>query len=72
MRQKKATGDDYVPGHVLKLMGEDGFRIATHLISYMYEKGESHKDFIEVTMTVLNKTPKATKYSAHRTISLCT
>jgi len=72
VRQKKATGDDYVPGYVLKLLGEDGFRIATHLINNMYENGESPKDFTEVTMTALNKKPKATKRSIHRTISLRT
>jgi hypothetical protein len=27
MRDKKATGDDDVPGNVLKLLGEDGLRI---------------------------------------------
>lgn len=69
-RQKKATGDDYVPGHVLKLMGEDGFRMGTHVINNMYEKGESPKNFVEVTMIALNKTPKAIKCSIHRTISL--
>jgi len=71
VRQKKATGDDYVPGHVLKLIGEDGFRMRTYLINNMYEKGESPKDFVEVTMIALNETPKAIKCSFHHTISLC-
>jgi len=53
-------------------LGEDGFRIATHLINNMYENGQPPKDFIEVTMTALNKKPKATKCSVHHTISLCT
>jgi hypothetical protein len=41
LRQKKATGYDYAPGYVLKLLGQDGFRIVTHLINNMYEKAES-------------------------------
>jgi hypothetical protein len=33
MRDKKATGDDDVPGDVLKLLEEDGLRIMTQLIN---------------------------------------
>jgi hypothetical protein len=40
MRDKKATGDDDVPGDVLKLLGEDGLRIMTQLINNIYETGE--------------------------------
>jgi hypothetical protein len=29
MRNKKATGDDDVPGDVLKLKGEDGLKVKT-------------------------------------------
>jgi hypothetical protein len=32
MRDKKATGDDDVPGDVLKLLAEDGHRLMTQLI----------------------------------------
>jgi hypothetical protein len=32
MRDKKATGDDDIPGDVLKLLGE----VMTHLINNMY------------------------------------
>ena len=33
MTDKKATGDEEVPADVLKLLGEDGLRIVTQLIS---------------------------------------
>jgi hypothetical protein len=33
MRNKKATGDDDVPGNVLKLFGEGGLKIMTKLIN---------------------------------------
>ena len=48
MRNKKATGDDDVPGHVLKLLGKGGLKIVTKLINTMYETGEWPKDFTEV------------------------
>jgi hypothetical protein len=53
MRDKKATGDDDVPGDVLKLLGEDGLRLMTQLINSMYVTGEWRRDFIEVTMIAL-------------------
>ena len=39
MRDKKGTGDDDVPGDVLKLLGEDGHSIETQLINNIYERG---------------------------------
>jgi hypothetical protein len=44
-RDKKATGDDVVPGDVLKLLGEDGLRKMTQQINSMYDTGEWPKDF---------------------------
>jgi hypothetical protein len=70
MRDKKATGDDDVPGDVLKLLGEDGLRLMTQLINSMYVTGEWPRDFIEVTIIVLKKKPKATKCRDHCTISI--
>jgi len=70
VRYKKATGDDNVPGDVLKLLGEGGLKIMTKLINTIYETGEWPKDFTEVTMIALKKKPQATKRSDHRTISL--
>jgi len=70
MRNKKATGDDDVPGDVLKLLGEGGMKIIKKLINTIYETGEWPKDFTEVTMIALKKKPQATKCSDHRTISL--
>jgi hypothetical protein len=69
MRDKKATGDDDVPGDVLNLLGEDGLRLMTQLINIIYVTGEWPRDFIEVTMIALKKKPKATKCSDHRTWS---
>jgi len=70
MRNKKATGDDDVPGDVIKLLGEGGLKIMTKLIDTIYETGEWPKDFTEVTMIALKKKPQATKCSEQRTISL--
>jgi hypothetical protein len=72
MRDKKATGDDDVPGDLLKLLGEDGLRLMTKLINsiYSYVTGERPRDFIEVTTIALKTKPKATKCSDHRTISI--
>jgi hypothetical protein len=36
MMGKKATGDDELPGAVLLILGEDGLRIVTKLISKKY------------------------------------
>jgi len=69
MRNKKATGDDDVPGDVLKLLGEGGLKIMTKFINTIYESGEWPKDFAEVTIIALKKTPQATKCSDHCTIS---
>jgi hypothetical protein len=70
MRNKKATGDDDVPGDVLKLLGEGGLKIMTKLINTIYETGEWPKVFAEVTMIAIKKKLQATKCSDHRTISL--
>jgi hypothetical protein len=37
MRNRKATGDDDVPGDVLKLLRERGLKILTELINTIYE-----------------------------------
>ena len=55
MRNKKATGDDDVPGDVLKLLGEGGLKILTKTINTIYETGQWPKDFTEVTMIALKK-----------------
>jgi hypothetical protein len=72
MRDKKATGDDDVPGDVLKLLEEDGLKLMTQLISniYKYVTGEWPRYFTEVTTIALKNKPKATKCSDHRTISI--
>ena len=70
IRNRKATGNDYVPGDVPKLLGEGGLKTLTKLINNLYETGEWPKDFTEVTMIALKKKTQATKCSDHRTISL--
>ena len=67
---RKATGDDDIPGDVLKLLGEGGSKILTKLSNTIYNTGEWHQDFTEVTMIALKKKTKATKCSDYRTISL--
>jgi hypothetical protein len=70
MRNKKATGDTEVPGDALKLLGAGGLKIMTELSNTIYETGEWPKDFTEITIITLKKTPQATQHSEHRTISL--
>jgi hypothetical protein len=69
MRDKKATGDD-VPVEAFKFPEVDGLNLLTQLINNIYESGEWPKDFTEVTMVALKRTPKARKCTDHRTISL--
>jgi len=69
-RNRKATGDDDVPGDVLKLMGEGVLQILTKLINTIYETGEWSKDFTEVTIIALKKKTQTIKCSDHRKISL--
>jgi hypothetical protein len=57
IRNKKATGDDDVPGDVLKLLREGGLKIITKLINAIYETGEWPEDFTEVTVIALMKKP---------------
>jgi hypothetical protein len=40
MRNKKATGDDAVPGDVLKMLEKVGLKIMMKLINTFYETGE--------------------------------
>ena len=70
LKGKKTTGDDDVPGDVLKLLGEDGLRIVTQLINKLHETGQWPKYFTEITTIALKNKPKAIKCSDHRTISL--
>ncbi|PNF29711.1 hypothetical protein B7P43_G12560 [Cryptotermes secundus] len=70
MRNGKVTGDDDIPGEVLKLLGEGGLKTLTKLINTIYETGEWPKGFIEVTMIALKKKTKATKCSDNRAITL--
>ena len=70
--EKKAARDNGIPGDVLKLLGEDDFRIMTQLIKKIYKNGKLPKDFTEVTMIALEKKPIATKCSDHHTVSLIT
>jgi hypothetical protein len=70
MRNRMATGDNNVPGDVLKLLGGGGLKILTKLTYTIYETGEWPKDFTDVTMIALKKKTQATKCSHHRTISL--
>ena len=40
MRNRKATGDDDIPGDVLKLLGKGGLKIMTKLSNTIYNTGE--------------------------------
>jgi hypothetical protein len=66
MRDKKSTrDDDDVPADVLELLGEDGLRIVTQLISHLHETGQWHEDFTEVMLLGLNNKKEATNCSNH-------
>ena len=45
---------------MLTLLGEDGLRLTTRLISNMFETGDWPKDLTKITMLALQKKPKAT------------
>jgi len=64
MRNRKASGDDDVPGDMLKLLGEGSLKILTKLINTIYETGEWPKDFTEFTIIALKK--KDTSYKMQR------
>jgi hypothetical protein len=49
---------------------EGSLKIMTKLIDTIYETGEWHKDFMEVTMIALKKKPQATKCIDYREIDL--
>ena len=70
MRNRKATGDDDIPGDELKLLGEVGLKTLTKLSNAIYNTGEWPLDFTEVTMIALKKNTKAAKCSDYRTVSL--
>ena len=70
MRNRKVTGDDDIPGDVLRLLGECGLKIMTKLSNTIYKIGEWPQDFTEVTMIALKQKTKATNCSDYRTISL--
>jgi hypothetical protein len=48
-----ATGYADVPGDVLTLVGENGVKLMTHLVSNVYELREWPKEFTEVTVIAL-------------------
>ena len=70
MRNRKATGDDDVPGDMIKLLGEGGLKILTKLSNTIYNTGKWPQDFTEVTMFALKKKTKATNCSDYCTMSL--
>jgi hypothetical protein len=51
-----------------QIVRKRGIKIMTQVINNIYETGEWHKDFVEVTMIALKK-PKATNCSDHHTCS---
>ena len=70
IRNRKATGDDDIPGDVLKLLENGGLKILTKLSNTIYNTGEWPQDFTEVTMIALKMKTKATKCCDCCTISL--
>jgi hypothetical protein len=46
MKDRKDIGFDEIRGKVLRVLGEEGLRIMTQMISNIYETGEWSKQFI--------------------------
>jgi len=72
MRDTKVTRDNNVCGDRLKFLGEYSLQLMAQLFSNICETEEWLKDFIEVTMSALKGSPKATKCSHHYTDSFIT
>jgi hypothetical protein len=70
MKDEKATGNDVIPGDILRLLGKDGRRITTQVIKTIYENVEWPKDLFKFKIIALKENPKATKCSDRRTINL--
>lgn len=64
MRGKKARGVDDVAS-----MGENGLKPIPQLVNIMYENGQWTTHVTAVTRNALQKNPKTTKYTDHRTVS---
>jgi hypothetical protein len=47
IRYKKATGNDNVPGNILRFLGVYGFKIMTQLIKNIYKTAEWPRDSID-------------------------
>jgi len=71
MRNKKATGDDDVPGDALKLLGEGGLKIMTELNITIYETGvsqgldRSYNDCLKEKTTLQNTATITHSTSSH-------
>ena len=50
IKDKHPTGNDYVPGDVTKLMGENSLEITTHLIKNIYETGKWTKISLKIKL----------------------
>ena len=62
----------YIPGDVLKLLGEGGLKIVTKLINTIYETGQWPKDCTEVTMIALKKDTNYTMQRPSHNQPYCT
>jgi hypothetical protein len=69
MKDKKVTD---VPGDVLKLFRGESLNIMTQLINNIRESEKRTKNFTDLTMIALEKTPKHTKCRDHSAITLIT
>jgi len=67
-----STGDDIVPGGVLKVLRKCALSTATQQINNTYETREWSKDLSDVNSDCLKKKPRATKCSDRHTISWIT
>jgi hypothetical protein len=65
MRNRKATGDDDVPGDVLNLLGEGGLKIFTKLRKSIYETEKWPKDFTELASYKMQRPSHSQPYSTY-------
>ncbi|GFO04381.1 endonuclease-reverse transcriptase [Plakobranchus ocellatus] len=70
MKNGKATGPDNIPVGITKALDNLGIDLTAKLLNAIYDSGKIPEDICKSVVIVLPKTPRATEFELHRTISL--
>ncbi|GFO39118.1 RNA-directed DNA polymerase from mobile element jockey-like [Plakobranchus ocellatus] len=70
MKNGKATGPNNIPVGRIKALDDVGIDLTTKLLNAIYDSGTIPEDLCKSVFVVLPKTPGATQFELHRTISL--